>query len=340
MVARPHGHALRVERGGQVVRMDAREVEGQDTRPDLRVPGAIDLEVLDLAEAGERLPDERRVVPADRLAAQALHVVDGRAQADRAGDGRRARLEPPREIVPGRAVEPDLADDLAAAEERLQRLQHLAPAVEHADAGGSPQLVPGERVEIGAERRHVDREVWRRLGAVEEHPGPRRLRALDDLRNRVDRAEHVRDVGERHEPGPPREEPLECLEVEGALVGHGHVPEPELPLPREEDPRHQVRVVLHLGQEDLVPRDERAPRPGVDDDVDRLRRPLREDDLLPLPGPEKRPDPVPRSLVELRRLLAQACGSSGGRWRSTARRRAATASRTGRGFWAVAAESR
>ena len=62
--------------------MDAREVEGEDARPDLRIAGAVDLEVLDLAEAGERLPDELRVVPADRLAAQALHVVDGRAQAD------------------------------------------------------------------------------------------------------------------------------------------------------------------------------------------------------------------------------------------------------------------
>ena len=170
---------------------------------------------------------------------------------------------------------------------------------------GAPELVPRERVEVGAERRHVDREVRRRLGAVEEHPGPRRLGALDDLRDRVDRAEHVRDVGERHEPRPPREEALERLEVERPLVGHGHVPEAELPLAGEEDPRHQVRVVLHLGQEDLVPLDERPPRPGVDDEVDRLRRPLGEDDLLALPRPEERPHPVPGALVELGRLLPQ-----------------------------------
>ena len=59
--------------------MDAREVEGHDARPDLRIAGPVDLEVLDLAEAGERLPDELRVVPPERLAAQALHVVDRRA---------------------------------------------------------------------------------------------------------------------------------------------------------------------------------------------------------------------------------------------------------------------
>ena len=170
---------------------------------------------------------------------------------------------------------------------------------------GAAQLVPREGVEVGAERRHVDREVRRRLGAVEKDPGPRRLGALDDLRDRVDRAEHVRDVRERHEPRPPREKTLERLEVERPLVGHRHVPEPELPLPGEQDPRHQVRVVLHLGQEDLVPLDERPPRPRVDDEVDRLRRPLREDDLLPMPGPEKRPHPVPGPLVELRRLLPQ-----------------------------------
>ena len=114
---------------------------------------------------------------------------------------------------------------IAPAEERLERLQHLAPSVEDADAGGRAQLVAREGVEVRPERGHVDRKVRGRLGAVQEDPRARRLRALDDLGHGVDRAEHVRDVGQRHEPGPAGDEALERLEVEGAFLGHGDVAE-------------------------------------------------------------------------------------------------------------------
>ena len=82
-----------------------------------------------------------------------LQVVDRRAQADEAGDVRRAGLELVRRVVEDGAVEAHFADHLAAADERRHRLQVLAPRPQRAGAGRAEHLVAGEGVEIAAERR-------------------------------------------------------------------------------------------------------------------------------------------------------------------------------------------
>ena len=56
-----------------------------------------------------------------------VHQVFGRdAEADRVGDRRRARLELPGDLVELAAAEVDLADHLAAGEERRHRVEQLA----------------------------------------------------------------------------------------------------------------------------------------------------------------------------------------------------------------------
>ena len=53
------------------------------------------------------------------------------------------------------------------------RVLVLEPRPEHADAGRAVELVPGEDVEVRAERLHVDLAVHHRLAAVEQHLGAR-----------------------------------------------------------------------------------------------------------------------------------------------------------------------
>ena len=60
----------------------------------------------------------------------------------------RAGLELVRQLVPGRLLERDRADHVAAAQERRHRLEQRSPAVEHADAGRAVQLVAGGDVEV------------------------------------------------------------------------------------------------------------------------------------------------------------------------------------------------
>ena len=97
------------------------------------------------------------------------------------GDRGRAGLELPGHVVRGEPVLADVADHLAAAEERGHRLEQLAPGPQRADAGRSEHLVRGDRDEVGVPVLHVDREVRHGLARVDEHrarpPRARRGRA-------------------------------------------------------------------------------------------------------------------------------------------------------------------
>ena len=79
-------------------------------------------------------------------------------------------------VVVGGLLEGDRADHVAAALIRRHRFEQRGLAVEHADAGGPEQLVPGEGVEIAVERLHVDRHVRHGLRAVDQHRDAARVR--------------------------------------------------------------------------------------------------------------------------------------------------------------------
>ena len=109
-----------------------------------------------------------------------------------AGDVRRAGLELVRHVVVVGLLEGHRRDHVAAALVGRHGFEQGEPAVEHADAGRAVQLVPGEGVEVAAERLHVDRQVRHGLGAVDQHRPPRRVGARSTRSaDRVDRAERV-----------------------------------------------------------------------------------------------------------------------------------------------------
>ena len=96
-------------------------------------------------------------------------------------------------VVP---LEAHLADHLAAAEERRHRLQMLALRPQRAGTGRASILCPVKRVEIAAQRLHVDRPVRHRLRAVDQQRDAALAAFARDLAHRVDRAEHVGHMGD------------------------------------------------------------------------------------------------------------------------------------------------
>ena len=95
-------------------------------------------------------------------------------------------------------------------------------AVEDADAGGAEDLVAGEGVEIGVERLHVHCHVRRGLRAVDQRHGAGGVRHVDDLFDRIDGAERVRDVRDGHHAGARIEQLLVLLQKEFAALVHGN----------------------------------------------------------------------------------------------------------------------
>ena len=65
----------------------------------------------------------------------------------------------------------DVADHLAAAEERRHGVEQLLAAPQHADAGGAEHLVAGEGEEVGARGGDVGGEVGHVLAGVDHGDG-------------------------------------------------------------------------------------------------------------------------------------------------------------------------
>ena len=200
----------------------------------------------------QRIAGQRRLVIGDHLHPDVLQVVDGRAEADGLRGHRHAGLEPGRRRGVGGVVDEDLLDHRAAGEERGHRGQQLVPAVEHADAAGPEHLVPGERREVDVQRGHVDRLMRDRLAGVQHGERADPLRGGDQHVHRVDGAEHVGLVGERDHLRPRGDHLVQVRQVEPEVVGHLEPAQRGPGAAAEFLPGHQIRVVFHLGDDDLV----------------------------------------------------------------------------------------
>jgi hypothetical protein len=101
-------------------------------------------------------------------------------------------------------LEGDVEDHLPAALPRRHCRQQLVAAIERTDTGRTVNLVAGQRVEIAAQRLHIDRQSRRRLAPVDQHLGAPPVRQLHDRLDRNDGAGGVRDVSDCDELGAGR----------------------------------------------------------------------------------------------------------------------------------------
>ena len=106
------------------------------------------------------------------------------------------------------------------------------------------------------------------------------MRELHHLLHRHDGAERVRHVGDRDHLGARAEQLLEFVDQEIAVVVDRRPFEHRaLPL-AQEMPRHDVGVVLHDREHDLVALLQPLAAEGIGDQVDRLGGVAGEDDLF------------------------------------------------------------
>ena len=177
------------------------------------------------------------------------------AQADGAGDVRRARLELVRQRVPGASLERDRADHVAAAHERRHGLEQRGLAVEHADARRAVELVAREHIEVAVERLDVDAACDTAACDPSISTGDAmRVRQLHDLVDRIDGAERIRQVRHRHHLRARPSSRSNCVHNQLAAIVYRRHTQPGARQLAEQLPRHDIRVVLHGRDEDLVAR--------------------------------------------------------------------------------------
>ncbi len=172
----------------------------------------------------------------------------------------------------------------------------------------------GEREEVRAERCHVYRLVRDRLRAVGHHQRAPGLRQGRDLADRRHRAGDVGLVGDGDDFGPVIDQLIGAAEVQTAVRSHAEPAQGRAGAQAQLLPGHQVRVMLHLGDQHLVTgADAEPPGPGpgsggiahrIGDQVQCLGRALGEHDLAGL-GADEGGNPGARALVGVGCLLAE-----------------------------------
>ena len=131
---------------------------------------------------------------------------------------------------------------------------------------GPSILCPLQATRSAPSERHVDGHVRDRLARVDDAERTDRVRTLHDLGDRVDRAEDVRLVHDRHDARRVVDERVELAEVEPPVVGQADPAQRRPGLRADLLPRHEVRVMLHLRDHDRVPGPQHEAR------VDGVRR--------------------------------------------------------------------
>ena len=144
----------------------------------------------------------------------AVHIINGGREGRDVDKVGCARLKFERQFGKGGFLEADVRDHLASTLIWGHLLKIFLFAVKHPYAGGAIHLVSREGVEINAEIAHVDFHVGCCLSAVAKHRHSKRMGVGCHLLYRIDRAEHVGNMGESHHAGAFGEEFLVSLDVE------------------------------------------------------------------------------------------------------------------------------
>ncbi|MNS92519.1 hypothetical protein D3C72_1266610 [compost metagenome] len=164
--------------------------------------------------------------------------------------------------------------------------------------------MPGEGVEIAIKGLYVDLEVRHCLRAINQHRDAPGMGQLDDVSHRVDRAERVGEVRQRDQSGVLTEQSRELFQHQLAgIVDRRHLQRGAGALAHQL-PRHDIGVVLHRADQDLVARAQALAK-ACCHQVDRLGRAAHEHDFLAPGGVDQVSHRVARGLVGIGGALAQ-----------------------------------
>ena len=218
------------------------------------VARAVDREAV--AEAVARARRARSAVSCTLVRADRVHAERARGSRPRRrsrSPRRSAGCRPRTSTGTSLVVKPsmrDVADHLAAAEERRHRLEQLGAGPERADAGRAEHLVAGER---RRSRRPTPARRPARCGtawhASTSTSAPAACAASASGRMSLI-VPSTFDIARDREQLGAVEQPVEVGEVEAVVGGERDPAQLDAALGGEDVPRHDVGVVLHLREHD------------------------------------------------------------------------------------------
>ncbi len=165
--------------------------------------------------------------------------------------------------------------------------------------------MPAEGHEIRAHRLHVHRQMRRMLRGIDQHHRADRVCPPRNLLDRIDRAQHIGNRRHRDQFGALREQPIERLQIQQPVVGDRRPAHHRSGSLRQLLPGHDVRMVLHLGEQNFIARLDVRLAPTVRHQIDAFGGAVREDHFLARCGIDELANFLPRFFVQIGRLIAQ-----------------------------------
>ena len=243
------------------------------------------------------------LVGTDIVHAQRIEIAYGHCQSVGGHIVGRAGLKLQGRTFKGGMLETDMLYHLSPTLVRWKLVEPGFLTIQHAYARGAIHLVAGESEEVAVKILHVYLEMRGTLRAIHKHGYAVAVCIGHHLLHGVDGAEDVAHVGKADEARMLVEELAVGGLVEGAVVEHGTHTKFEAIAAGLELPRHDVAVMLHHGDDDLVARLEKLLCVGGGNEVDALRGAAREDNLGGASGIDKLAHGLAGLLVELGGLL-------------------------------------
>ena len=163
----------------------------------------------------------------------------------------------------------------------------------------------GEHIEIRVEIAHVDVEMHRALRAVDQHRHAMGMGDGDDVLDRRHRAQHIGHLGDGDDLRALGQRALERIQRERAVVGDIDPFQHRALAFAMEMPGHDIGMMLHHGKHDFIALPDMGDAEAGGDQVDRLRRRARKNDLVVRGRIEKPAHGFARRLVSLGRRVGQ-----------------------------------
>src|SRR5216684_7973581 len=210
---------------------------------------------------------------------EAVHITDGRAQADGTRHMGRASFKFVGQLVVDRLLEGHRTDHVATALVRRHGIQQSGFAIKNADAGRTIYLVTGENVEVAIQSLDVHFEMRHSLGPIDQHRDVPAMCHFDNALDRSDRPQRVGDVCYGYNFRSRSQQVFKVFEQQLAAVADWCNSQPCTLLFAQDLPGHNVGVMLHGGDEHFVAGVNVSAAVGLRHEVDTFRGATNKDDL-------------------------------------------------------------
>jgi len=204
--------------------------------------------------AKDLMPVRQQIVSVggDGLKADAIDEIEGRTQPHGPSNIGGAGFQPGGQRSVGRFGESHRLDHVTATSVRGQIFQQGSFAVDDTDTGGAIDLVARKDVEVAVQSLHIDRNMSHGLGTIYDDRDILAVSDADDFLNGVDRTQGIGNVGHGNEFGPWTDKFPHLVQLQLTLFVQGDDFQVGTHAFAQHLPRHDVAVVLEVGDENFV----------------------------------------------------------------------------------------